>query len=212
MQEPSPIVYLVDDDPSVLKALTRLLIAEGFDVRPFASPQRFLSKHDPSVPGCLILDMAMPDVSGLDLQELIVRARQDRPVIFISGKSDIATSVAAMKKGAVDFLTKPFSDDSLLGAVKEAIRKDQAARSKNEEIHLLRSRMMRLTPREREVMSQVVLGKLNKQIAANLGIVEKTVKVHRARMMKKMDARTLAQLVHFAERLESANVALEQNT
>jgi FixJ family two-component response regulator len=211
MTQHPPIVYLVDDDPSVLRALTRLLSAEGFDTRPFDSPQRFLAKHDPTLPGCIVLDVAMPNVSGLDLQDLILKAGQIRPIIFISGNSDIETSVAAMKKGAVDFLTKPFSDRSLLKAVKEAIRKDQADRIVSNEVNVLNSRFSRLTSRERQVLKQVALGKLNKQIAANLGIVEKTVKVHRARMMKKMGASTLAELIHFAERLEAANIEIDRS-
>jgi FixJ family two-component response regulator len=209
MKEHAPIVYLVDDDPSVLKALTRLLVAEGFETRSFASPQKFLSKHDPGIPGCVILDVAMPEISGLHLQELMTKTGHARPIVFISGNSDIATGVAAMKKGAIDFLTKPFSNESLLTAVKEALRRDRKQRKRSGEVGALKKRLSRLTPREREVLQQVVSGKLNKQVAANLGIVEKTVKVHRARMMKKMGARTLAELVHLTEGFNLAEAKTE---
>jgi RNA polymerase sigma factor (sigma-70 family) len=204
------VIYLVDDDPSVLKAITRLLVAEGFETRPFASPKAFLSRHDTRLPGCIIMDVAMPDLSGLDLQELIAETGQNKPIIFISGNSDVATSVTAMKKGAVDFLIKPFTDESLLKAVRDAINKDRVRRKISEERDTLRKRLTHLTPREKEVLKLVIAGKLNKQIAAKLGIVEKTVKVHRARMMSKMCAKTLAELVHFAERLDASQAEADQ--
>jgi FixJ family two-component response regulator len=203
MEEHS-VVYLVDDDPSVLRALTRLLRAEGFETRPFVSPRRFLAEHDSNVPGCVILDLSMPEVSGLDLQESIASAGGARQVIFISGKDDIAASVRAMKKGAVDFLTKPFNNETFLSAVRDAIKKDHVARQHSDRVHLLERRFSSLTHREREILSQVVSGKLNKQIAFDLRITEKTVKTHRSRAMRKMGAKSLAELVHFAEVLGSA--------
>jgi FixJ family two-component response regulator len=199
VEERPPVVYLVDDDPSVLRALTRLLRTEGFETRPFSSPRRFLSEHDYNIPGCVILDLSMPEESGLDLQEAIASAGGARQVIFISGKNDIGASVTAMKKGAVDFLTKPFSHETLLSAVRVAITKDHATRRHSDKVHLLQMRFSTLTLREREILNHVVTGKLNKQIAFDLQITEKTVKTHRSRAMRKMGAKTLAELVHFAE-------------
>jgi FixJ family two-component response regulator len=197
----SPVVHLVDDDPSVLKAFSRLLATEGYETRSFASPRSFLDQHDPNLPGCIILDVALPELSGLDLQRLITTSKLSQPVIFVSGRSDIPISVAAMKNGAFDFLTKPVDADSLLNAVREAVRKDAEARTSSAELGQLEERVLRLSPRERAVFAQVTMGRLNKQIAVALGIVEKTVKVHRASMMKKIGVRTVAELVHIADRL-----------
>jgi len=198
---PVPVVFLVDDDASVLKALARLLGTEGVETRTFQSSCAFLDQHDPDLPGCIVLDVAMPGLSGLDLQPLLARAGHVQPIIFISGHSDIRTSVSAMKHGAMDFLTKPFDDRELLSAVADAIERDRAARHDRAALEKIENRLSSLTPRERAVFAQVVVGKLNKQIAASLGIVEKTVKVHRARMMRKMGVRSLAELVQLSDRV-----------
>lgn len=197
----SPVVFLVDDDPSVLKALDRLLTMKGFEVRPFATPDAFLGAHDPSVSGCIVLDVAMPEKSGLELQRLLTGARSIQPIIFISGNSDIPTSVSAMKEGAFDFLTKPVAGETLLAAIRKAIAKDGVTRRQRFAEDRLKALIAGLTPREKDVFDLVVVGKLNKQIAGGLGIAEKTVKVHRARMMSKMGVRTLAELVQVAERI-----------
>jgi FixJ family two-component response regulator len=206
----SPVVYLVDDDPLLLKALTQVLEVEGFEVRAFTSPRLFLSEHDCNAPGCAILDLVMPALSGLDLQKIIASAEPSRPVIFISGKNDIPASVAAMKNGAVDFLTKPFNSQALVQAVREAITKDQVARSKWDRNSELMRRFSQLTSREQEVFSHLLLGKQNKHVAEDLGITIKTAKRHRARIMQKMSARSLAELVHFAELLKSSNVVFDE--
>jgi FixJ family two-component response regulator len=192
---------VVDDDPSVLRALTRLLSAAGFQARAFPSPAAFLQAHDPVTPGCLVLDVALPGLDGLELQQALAVSDCARPVVFITGRGDIPTSVRAMKGGAVDFLTKPVNDKNLLAAVRNAIEIDRLARETQVEMDALRQRLATLTPREREVLAQVVAGRLNKQIAADLGTVEKTIKVHRARIMAKMAVGSLADLVRIAERL-----------
>ena len=192
---------MVDDDPSVLRALTRLLSAAGFQARAFPSPAAFLQAHDPVTPGCLVLDVALPGLDGLELQQALAVSDCARPVVFITGRGDIPTSVRAMKGGAVDFLTKPVNDKNLLAAVRNAIEIDRLARETQVEMDALRQRLATLTPREREVLAQVVAGRLNKQIAADLGTVEKTIKVHRARIMAKMAVGSLADLVRIAERL-----------
>jgi FixJ family two-component response regulator len=195
------IVFVVDDDPGVLRALTRLLTAAGLEARAFPSPAAFLQDHDPATPGCLVLDLALPGLDGLQLQEALTVSGGARPIVFITGQGDIPTSVRAMKGGAVDFLTKPVQDTDLLAAVRRAIEMDGRARAARVELDGLGRRLTSLTPREREVLAQVVVGRLNKQIAADLGIVEKTIKVHRARVMEKMAAHSLADLVRIAERL-----------
>lgn len=200
MKIQSPVVYLVDDDPSVLRAVRRLLASEGFDTKSFADPASFLDEHDPQLPGCIVLDVAMPGMNGIDLQDLLATSGHGQPVIFVSGHCDVPTSVTAMKKGAVDFLTKPFDDTILLAAVREAIKRDEENRLAEAELSDVRSRLDALTPRERAVFFRVIVGRLNKQIAADLRIVEKTVKVHRARVMKKMKVRTLAELVRLADK------------
>jgi FixJ family two-component response regulator len=194
-------VFVVDDDPSVLRALTRLLGAAGLEARGFASPTAFLEQHDPATPGCLVLDLALPGLDGLQLQQALTASGRARPIVFITGRGDIPTSVRAMKSGAVDFLTKPIRDEDLLAAVRDAIEMDRRARTAQIELDALGRRLASLTPREREVLAHVVAGHLNKQIAADLGTVEKTIKVHRARIMEKMAARSLADLVRIAERL-----------
>ena len=207
MAWPNPIVYLVDDDPSVLRAVKRLLATEGFDTKPYADPKSFLAEYDPAVPGCIVLDVSMPGLNGIDLQAALSGSRHGQPVIFISGDSDVPTSVAAMKAGAVDFLTKPFDDTVLLAAVHEAVRRDGEKRLAEAGQTDFQSRLDALTPRERSVFLRVILGRLNKQIAADLEIVEKTVKVHRARVMKKMGVRSLAELVRLADRFSLAGEA-----
>jgi FixJ family two-component response regulator len=191
-------VFLVDDDVRVLKALSRMLTAHGRDVRTFASAEQFLIEHDPEIPGCAVLDVAMPGLDGLELQRVLGLKGNRRPIIFISGQGDVPTSVNAMKAGAVDFLTKPLRDKHLLEAIARAEQADAVARKARAELSTIQAKVETLTPREREVLSHVVAGRLNKQIAADLGTVEKTVKVHRGRMMEKLGVRTVADLVRLA--------------
>ncbi|HEY6256575.1 MAG TPA: response regulator [Xanthobacteraceae bacterium] len=193
-------VFIVDDDAGVLKALSRLLRTRGYDVRSFTSPQAFLADHDASIPGCAVLDLAMPGFDGIALQRALTARGSSRPVIFVTGKGNIPTSVHAMKAGAVDFLTKPVNARDLLGAIARAEERDTASRQTQAELASIEAKIMTLTPREREVLSHVVAGQLNKQIAGDLGTVEKTIKVHRSRMMEKLGVRTVADLVRMAEK------------
>ena len=196
------IVYLVDDDPGVLKALSRLLRAKGYDVRPYSSPLLFLEEHDVTVPGCAVLDVSMPGLDGLELQRALMAANGfHRPVLFVTGKGDIPTSVRAMKAGAIDFLTKPVKDVDLFEAVSRAEARDAESRRLHSEMESIQAKVATLTPREREVLIHVVAGRLNKQIAGDLGTVEKTIKVHRSRMMEKLGIRTVADLVRMSEKL-----------
>jgi FixJ family two-component response regulator len=204
MSDEPATVFLVDDDPSILRALTRLLHAVGFEVRTFRSSRAFFAEHDPAAPGCVVLDLAMPDLSGLELQTAMAAAGCHRPIIFVSGRGDIPSSVRAMKAGAVDFLTKPVSEEHLLAAIRRAVEQDRLMREARADLQAIAERLSSLTPREREVLDHVVMGQLNKQIAADLGTVEKTVKVHRSRVMEKMGVRSLADLVRMAERLRVA--------
>lgn len=201
------IIYMVDDDPGVLKALTRLLRTEAYTVQAFASAGEFLLAHDPLAPGCVVLDIHMPDIDGLALQEALLASASERFIVFVTGHGDIATSVQAMKAGAVDFLTKPFHDEDFLAAVRNAIAKDQQARTLRTELQSIRWRIDTLTPREHQVLQHVVAGRLNKQIAADLGIAEKTIKVHRARAMEKMGAASLAELVRISVKADIGAVA-----
>jgi FixJ family two-component response regulator len=194
------VVFLVDDDPGVLKALQRLLRSKGHEVRAFASSTEFLAQHDTSVRGCAILDVSMPDLDGLKLQAALTASGAERPVIFVTGVGDIPATVRAMKAGAIDFLTKPVNSRELLAAIQRAMEIDLKSRESQKDLELINSRISALTPREREVLTHVVAGRLNKQIAAALGIVEKTIKLHRGRMMRKMGVRTIADLVRMAER------------
>ena len=196
---PVPTVFLVDDEASVLKALSRLLRSADLNVETFGSPQEFLQRYDPSAPGCLVLDVAMPGLNGLDLQKALAAKGVELPIIFLTGQGDIPMSVEAMKQGAVDFLTKPTDDEDLLAAIRAGIEKDRANRQAGAERSKIQQQLARLTPREREVLHHIIAGKLNKQVAADLGVVEKTIKVHRARVMKKMNVRSLAELVRVAE-------------
>lgn len=200
MSLPPPAVLVVDDDPAVLKSLSRLLQSADLPVVTFASPRQFLDRHDPALPGCLVLDVSMPGLNGLELQQTLAAKGSVRQVVFLTGHGDIPTSVQAMKQGAVDFLTKPVNADDLLKAVRAAIEKDRLQRETAAEVTAIRQRLATLTPREHEVLEHVVSGQLNKQIAADLGIVEKTIKVHRARVMEKMNVQSLAELVRLAER------------
>jgi FixJ family two-component response regulator len=193
-------IFLVDDDPSILKALERLLKKSGFDVQAFASARTFLERHDPETPGCALLDVAMEEMDGLELQRALVESGSDRPIVFLTGRGDIPMAVQAMRAGATGFLTKPIDTDDLLDAISLALEKDAAARQTRAGLDAFAHRFSSLTPRECEVFRQVVAGRLNKQIAADLGTVEKTIKVHRARVMEKMGARSLADLVRLAER------------
>jgi len=195
-------VYLVDDDAGVLKALSRLLRAKGYEVKPYSSPQEFLKEHDPGVPGCAVLDVSMPGLDGLELQQALTAGGSHRPVVFITGKGDVPTSVRAMKAGAIDFLTKPAKDTDLLEAIRRAEGREAEARQRLSELEAIQAKLSTLTPREREVLTHVVAGRLNKQIAGDLGTVEKTIKVHRSRMMEKMGLRTVADLVRMAEKAQ----------
>jgi FixJ family two-component response regulator len=193
-------VHLVDDDPSVLRALSRFLNSRGYDVRPFASAQEFLDRHDPSVPGCAILDLSMPGFDGLKLQQTLAADGVQLPIIFLTGTGDIPSSVRAIQAGALDFLTKPARKEDLLKAISRAEASDAHARRARSELAALQARITSLTPREREVLSHVVAGQLNKQIAGDLGTTEKTIKFHRSRMMQKLGIRSVADLVRLAEK------------
>jgi FixJ family two-component response regulator len=193
-------VFVIDDDRAVLKAVTRLLRASGYSVEAFDSPLAFLRDHDHETPGCLVLDVAMPELDGLELQERMASIQCACPIVFISGASDIPKSVRAMKSGAVDFLPKPFDDAQLLAAVEVAMEKDRLSREQRLQAQAVHRRLATLTARELEVLEQVIAGKLNKQIASVLGTTEKTIKVHRARVMRKMGASSIVELVRITER------------
>lgn len=194
-------VAVVDDDSTILAAMERLLDSAGIKTDAFASPADFLAAYDASQTGCLVLDLTMPSMSGLDLQRMLFEAGGAPPIIFLSGTGDIPATVAAMKFGAVDFLTKPVEDSVLLAAVQRALAEERIARRTRTGLAETRRRLQSLTPREREVFDQVIVGRLNKQIAADLGTVEKTIKVHRAKVMEKLQVESVAELVHLAERL-----------
>jgi FixJ family two-component response regulator len=194
-------IFLVDDNPAVRKALTRALREEGWTVESFDSAEAFLARPDRQARGCLVLDVAMPGLDGLELQARLAEAGQALPIVFLTGHGDIPMSVRAIKAGAADFLTKPVSAQALLGAVRAAIEADASASQSRAEHTALEQRLATLTAREREVLAAVAKGKLNKQIAAELGVVEQTVKFHRARIMERMQAHTVAELMHIAARL-----------
>jgi FixJ family two-component response regulator len=196
-----PIVFVVDDDISVRESLELLLRHEGLGVETFVSAQEFLNRPRITVPCCLVLDLSLPELNGLDLQKRIAVERREMPIIFITGHGDIPKTVQAMKAGAVEFLTKPFSDEVLLNAIRKAIERSNALLDRDAEIRVLESRYACLTAREREVMALVVVGLPNKQVGGELGISEITVKAHRGSMMRKMKAESLAELVSIATRL-----------
>jgi len=190
-----PTIFLVDDDPSVRKALGRGLTAEGFIVRAWDNALAFLEDHDPAAPGCLVADVAMPGLSGLELQSRLSASGYARPMVFITGKGSIPMTVQAMRAGAVSFLPKPVHLAELVAVVREAIDRDRSARRARADRATVESRLTALTAREREVLELVIAGKMNKQIAAALGTAEKTIKVHRGRVMLKMQVRSVAELV-----------------
>jgi RNA polymerase sigma factor (sigma-70 family) len=190
-----PVVFLVDDDPAILEALGRLLRVEGFTVRTWNSGLQFLKEHQPEIPGCLVVDVRMPDLDGLELQRALRDSGSERPIVFVTGQGDITMTVQAMKAGAVSFLPKPVRRAELVSAIREAIAKDENNRAARLERRDVELRVEKLTPRERQVLKLVTRGLLNKQIAAELGAAEKTIKVHRARVMQKMQVRSAAALV-----------------
>jgi FixJ family two-component response regulator len=198
----APTVLVVDDDPSIREAVANLLRSVDLEARTFASPQEFLSHPRPDGPSCLILDVRMPGLSGLDLQKALTQSHPGLPIIFITGHGDIPMTVTAMKAGAVEFLTKPFRDQELLDAVQTAIEKDRERLHRESAMNGVRKRYESLTVREREIFEMVVSGKLNKQAAAELGVSEITIKVHRGQVMRKMNAKTLADLLQMAGRLQ----------
>jgi FixJ family two-component response regulator len=201
MAEPEPIVYVVDDDASVRRSSERMLRVAGFKVQTFESARDFLSYQRPEGPGCLVLDVRLPGLSGLDLQRELSLAGKQIPIIFLTGHGDIPMSVRAMKAGAVEFLTKPVKQRSLLEAIQAAVERDRTTCQARAATDGLRARYEQLTPREREVMGLVVAGLLNKQVASELNTTERTIKFHRAHIMQKTGAQSLAELVRMAEKL-----------
>ena len=197
----SPIVFIIDDDSSVRKSLARLIRSAGFRTETFATAEQFLAREYYDGIGCIILDVQLPGLTGMDLQQSLKAANYSLPIVFVTGHGDIPMSVQAMKQGAVDFLTKPFEDAELLAAISRAIERCVRECREEEELGSIHQRLDRLTAREREVMELVVTGMLNKQIANELGTVEKTIKVHRARAMEKMQVDSLAELVRLAEKI-----------
>ena len=200
MMPEAATVYVLDDDPSVRKALTRLIESVGIATRAFSSANEFLEASLPDGPACLVLDVRMPGMSGLELQHALSTAEREVPIIFITGHGNVPMSVRAMKAGAVDFLEKPFDDQVLIDAIQGALERDARGLLEREERSRIEERVRTLTPREREVFALVVTGMLNKQIGGQLGTSEKTIKIHRARVMRKMRARSLAELVRLADR------------
>jgi FixJ family two-component response regulator len=201
MVEERAVVFVIDDDPSMRSALEDLVSTVDLEVRVFASPQEFLQSKPPDAPGCLVLDIRLPGMSGLTFQQELTKEGQGLPVIFITGHGDIPMSVRAMKAGAVEFLTKPFHDQDLLDAIHSAIERDRKRRREAVRVAELRERFATLSERERQIMTLVVIGRANKQIAAELGLSEMTVKVHRGQVMRKMQAGSLPELVRMADRL-----------
>ena len=201
MNETHPVVFVVDDEPAVRISLKRLLRSIGLEARTYASAQEFLHSERPDAPACLVLDVRLPGLSGLDLQQELAAAGVDLPIIFVTGHGDIPMSVRAMKAGAVEFLTKPFREQDLLEAIQRGIERNRITRQQTAELRTLQRRYALLTPREREVFPRVTSGLLNKQIAAEMGASEKTIQVHRGQVMQKMKAETLAHLIQMAEKL-----------
>jgi FixJ family two-component response regulator len=201
MRDEESIVFVIDDDPSIRDTLEDLLQSVGLAVRVFGSAQEFLATERPDAPACLVLDVRLPGQSGLDVQRLLVASGIDLPIVFISGHGDVPMAVQALKAGAIEFLTKPFRDQSLLDAIQAGIERDRIRRREAVVLADLRTRLDSLTEREREIMALVVTGRLNKQIAAALQVSEVTVKVHRGNIMRKMQAESLPELVRIADRL-----------
>jgi FixJ family two-component response regulator len=201
MTQATPIIFVVDDDPSIRRATKRLIGSVGMQAELFGSAQEFLRSQRPDVPSCLVLDIRLPGISGLEFQRKLAEADIRIPIIFITAHGDIPMSVRAMKAGAVEFLTKPFRDQDLLDAIQVALERDRARRQQNAEVAAIRKRLESLTPREREVLPLVVSGLLNKQTADELGTTEATVKVHRSQLMRKMGVDSLAELVRLAEKI-----------
>jgi FixJ family two-component response regulator len=204
MGDAAAVVFVIDDDPSMRAALEDLVGSVGLQVRLFASPQEFLASRRPEIPGCLVLDVRLPGMSGLTFQQELAKAGVALPVIFITGHGDIPMSVRAMKAGAVEFLTKPFHDQDLLDAIHAALERDRDRRRDAVLLAQIQERYATLTEREREIMSRVVVGRANKQIAAELNLSEMTVKVHRGQVMRKMRAASLPELVRMADRLAAS--------
>jgi FixJ family two-component response regulator len=201
MTDPAFIVYVVDDDPSVRRAIKRLVESVGLHVELFGSAAEFMESNHPDVASCLVLDIRLPGMSGLDFHRELARVKNEIPTIFITAHGDIPMTVRAMKAGAVEFLTKPFRDQDLLDAIQVALERDRTRRQREAEVAILRERLESLTPREREVLPLVVSGLLNKQVAAELGTTEATIKVHRSQLMRKMGADSLPELVRMAEKI-----------
>jgi FixJ family two-component response regulator len=197
-----PIVFVVDDEAAIREALASLIGSVGLRVECFASPQEFLRRRNSDSPSCLVLDVRMPGLSGFDLQRELVRAERQIPIIYITAHGDIPMAVQAMKSGAIDFLSKPFRDEDLLDAIRKALERDAAAKARQAEVREIRGRVAQLTARQRQIMARVVAGRLNKQTAAELGLSENTIKVHRHRIMERMGAATLADLIHMLQRLD----------
>jgi FixJ family two-component response regulator len=211
MKPAEATVFVVDDDDAVCRALTRLIQSLGLRAQSYTSAQQFLDAYREGQPGCLVLDVRMPGLSGLELQEHLARESIDVPIIFITGHGDVPMSVRAMKSGALDFIQKPFNDQVLLDAIQHALAQDAADRRRKAERMAIQERFQSLTQRERQVLRLVVAGRLNKQIAAELKASEKTIKVHRGRMMKKMKANSVADLVRKAEAIGIGESALHQS-
>jgi FixJ family two-component response regulator len=203
VKQSNAVVYVVDDDLSVREALGSLIGSVSLHAECFASPQEFLRRRNRDGPSCLVLDVRMPGVSGLELQRELARTAQPIPIIFISAHGDIPMAVEAMKAGAIEFLAKPFRDEDLLDAIRQALERDQAARARRAEVGRIRDRYAQLTARQRQIAKKIVEGRLNKQIAAELHLSENTIKVHRRRIMERMGAANVATLVHLMEQLAS---------